>query len=495
MGLAALALLGLRLYGLGNHVLFDTTEARYAEVARLMLASGDWVTPQNDPGVPFWAKPPLYAWAGAASMAAFGVSEFAVRLPSVLFAALTLALVWAWANSAPSRPMEPPGTSGRTGAIASAVLGSMALFFVSAGAMMTEASLLLCTTGMTTAFWFSVVRTERSHPAWPWSFFVFAGLGMLAKGPVAWVYAGLPIVAWVIWRRPWGRVWTQLPWLRGSLLAVAIFAPWYVAAELRTPGYWEYFFIGEHFKRFTQPGWSGDMYGNAHIEARGTIWLFFLASAMPWTPLAAWQLFTFLRQRFMPSSAPLHRTESPDETTRFLLLCVFAPLVFFTFSRNIIWTYVLPALPALAILLARRWASSRATFALLGLSILLLGTYFTQALPRIAHERSAAQTVGHWLNEQPQAPGPLVFLGSGKPPHSAKFYSQAQALAAPTLEAAVSLRSSDRIYLALPVKDGARLHGGALSLSGRDATQGLRKVARSSAYELVVLELPPATTP
>ena len=59
----------------------------------------------------------------------------------------------------------------------------------------------------------------------------------------------------------------------------------------------------------------------------------------------------------------------------------------------------------------------------------------------------------------------------------------------------MSIRSSDRIYLALPVKDGARLQGGALSLSGRDATQGLRKVARSSAYELVVLELPPATTP
>lgn len=59
----------------------DTTEARYAEIARKMLETGDWITPQFEYGVPFWGKPPLHTWLSAAGMGAFGVNEFAARLP------------------------------------------------------------------------------------------------------------------------------------------------------------------------------------------------------------------------------------------------------------------------------------------------------------------------------------------------------------------------------------------------------------------------------
>src|SRR4051812_29206889 len=64
--------------------LTDTTEARYGEIARKMLETGDWITPQHDYGVPFWAKPPLSTWLSAGSMKLFGVNEFAARLPSLL---------------------------------------------------------------------------------------------------------------------------------------------------------------------------------------------------------------------------------------------------------------------------------------------------------------------------------------------------------------------------------------------------------------------------
>ena len=62
----------------------DKTEARYAEIARIMLETNNWITPQIDYGSPFWAKPPLSTWLSAMSMKAFGVNEFAVRLPSLL---------------------------------------------------------------------------------------------------------------------------------------------------------------------------------------------------------------------------------------------------------------------------------------------------------------------------------------------------------------------------------------------------------------------------
>ena len=76
--------------------LTDTTEARYGEIARLMLETGDWITPQHDYGVPFWAKPPLSTWLSAFSMKLFGVNEFAARLPSLLLGIGMLALVWQW---------------------------------------------------------------------------------------------------------------------------------------------------------------------------------------------------------------------------------------------------------------------------------------------------------------------------------------------------------------------------------------------------------------
>ena len=66
--LALLAVaLAVRLVTLGTYPLADTSEARYGEIARVMRETGNWVTPQETPGTPFWAKPPLYAWFSAAS--------------------------------------------------------------------------------------------------------------------------------------------------------------------------------------------------------------------------------------------------------------------------------------------------------------------------------------------------------------------------------------------------------------------------------------------
>ena len=251
---------------------------------------------------------------------------------------------------------------------------------------------------------------------------------------------------------------------------------------MRTPGYWAYFFIGEHFKRFTQPGWSGDMYGNAHIEPRGTIWIFLLAGALPWTFLAVWQVGVWLKR------CATRTAEKLDASDRFLILCTLAPLVFFTLSRNIIWTYTLPALPALAILLARRWAFTRAFLATFAVGLLALGVYFVAVLPGLAQERSAAQTAAAWQSAQSSAPGPLVFIGSAKPPHSAKFYSRAQSLGAPTADDALRMFPSGRVYLAWPAK---RQSSSALPEIDTDELfrSGLMKpVSRSSAYALYVFD-------
>jgi 4-amino-4-deoxy-L-arabinose transferase-like glycosyltransferase len=498
-GLLATLLL-LRLYALGNHVLFDTTEARYGEVARLMLASGNWVTPQNELGVPFWAKPPLYAWAGAASMAVFGVNEFAVRLPSLLFSLGTLFIVFQWARAWRQDARAAQGTTGEDEPhlqawAAVAMLASMVLFFISAGAIMTEASLLTCTTGMLACFWFAVVRGHSAHPTnssspalarlgspagWAWGFFAFAGLGLLAKGPVAWVYAGLPIVAWMVWQGAWKATWQNLPWFRGAALTLLICAPWYLAAEAATPGYLEYFLVGEHFYRFTQPGWSGDKYGNAHIEARGTIWLFFLASALPWALWGIWKSADWMKQGL---SAKVPRL---DGNQKFLLCAVVAPLLFFTIARNIIWTYTLPALPALALLLCQAMSRSRVFLPTLALGTLALGAYFLFVMPPLAHERSSAQTVFDWQDASREQPGTLVFVNKEKPPHSAKFYSRAQAKAVASPELAAAIEPDQRVYFALE-------NAGGREASPNPALGPVRLIRSRGGYSLFVRD--PAATP
>jgi 4-amino-4-deoxy-L-arabinose transferase-like glycosyltransferase len=311
--------------------LADTTEARYAEIARKMLQTGDWITPQHDYGVPFWAKPPLSTWLAAGSMKILGINEFAARLPSLLLGMATLWLIWRWTAALRGRDFALATT---------AALASMVLFFMASGAVMTDAGLAFCTTLAMIAFWQALHAGSR---LWGYLFFAGLGLGLLAKGPVICVLTLLPLLPWIALRRNWRQVWHALPWIRGTVLMLAIGLPWYWLAEQKTPGFVAYFILGEHFGRFLHPGWGGDKYGSAHMEPLGTIWAYWFASAFPWSLIGIVATLRRVRQR--------HQWLRDDNGLLSYLLCwSFAAVVFFSFSPNIIWTYALPTLPACAVL-------------------------------------------------------------------------------------------------------------------------------------------------
>ncbi len=421
-----LATLVIRAATLGTYVLADTTEARYGEIARVMLTTGNWVTPQEAPGHPFWAKPPLYAWLSAASMALAGVNEFAARLPSFVFALGTLALVFVWARDAGD---DSEWLARERGLIAAAILATSALFYASAGAVMTDPSLAFCSTWMMVAFMQSLLR-GRTDRMWRWGFFVAAGLGMLAKGPVVMVYAGLPIALWTL---ATGRVrdaWRALPWLRGTLLFIAIWAPWYVAAELRTPGFLDYFLLGEHVMRFLDPGWRGDLYGAAHARPRGFIWLFLIGAFGVWAPIVIALLVSRVR-----ASGVRVRLRTADPQFTYALLCAAVPLLFFTFARNIIWPYVLPMMSPLAVLLATAFerrlpapAWARTFLVALPLAWASLAVGWIIWAPYGTRDRSTAPLVQAWRQESVAEPGPLAYWGDHVP-HSLRFYSRGTATA------------------------------------------------------------------
>jgi 4-amino-4-deoxy-L-arabinose transferase-like glycosyltransferase len=316
----------------------DTTEARYIEIARKMLVSGDWITPQFDWGVPFWGKPPLHTWLSALGMKLFGVGVFGARIFILAASAGAVAVAYGWVRR----------NLGRDGALAAvAVMASTILFLGAAAFVMTDMVMVLGTTLSMVAF-HECTCGAGSRRLWGHLFFAGLAIGLMAKGPTAVVLTGIPIFLWLLAGNRW-RLLGRLPWVSGAALTVALTLPWYIAAEIRTPGFLRYFIIGEHVERFLVPGWNGDLYGSGHLQPKGMIWAYAVGVFLPWTGFAPALL---ARPRALRD---LVRADARGWHS-YLALWVLSPLILFTGAANILPAYILPSVPAAAILLVSLWS-------------------------------------------------------------------------------------------------------------------------------------------
>jgi 4-amino-4-deoxy-L-arabinose transferase-like glycosyltransferase len=477
IGLLLFAIL-VRLATLGAYPLMDNTEARYAEVARKMVETRDWVTPQIRYGVPFWSKPPLSTWLTAATYLVLGVNEFAARLASLLPSLAVAGIVWHLAVRRGGREL---------GLKAALVLLTTPLFFISAGAVMTDPALMLGTTLSMAGFWHAMTRSDRRGRGWAYLFFLGLAIGLLAKGPVGVVLTLGPIGLWTLWKGGVANVWRRLPWVRGFALTAVLALPWYALAESRTPGYLEYFIIGEHWKRYTESGWQGDMFGTAHARPRGTIWLFALVSTLPWS--AVWLGLVVKLRRSKD-----RRTKGPDDGWRaYLWLWLLAPMLFFTPAGNILATYVLSALPAFALLVAEAWTAvgdeGRGNAAVKYWSLVMpvamgLGVLF--ALPRISPNYSHKAIIAEYLAHRSGSAEQLIYLGS--PPLSAEFYSRGKlTMATSESELTMLLRDGKKDFLVLTDAQLEALPA---------FRERLTPLLRSGRYQLLQEKVPsPAATP
>jgi len=440
--------LALRLISMAFVPLAETTESRYAEIARVMAASSDWITPWFDIGVPFWGKPPLAFWVQALAFKTFGVNEFAARLPFWLATVATLWIIWRLANIVSTRLVA------RRTLI---IYATSALVYVAAGAVLTDPFLALGTTWSMAAYYLAPGR-----PAWFWRYGFFLGLaiGLLAKGPLAGVLIFGPIVLWTILvpaSRPHIKA---IPWLKGTGLTLLIVLPWYIAAEIKTPGFLNYFIIGEHLMRFIDPGWSGDLYGSAHNHPKGTIWVQWLIASFPWGFIAIGMIIARLFSgRARTTLALLHN--NPIQSY-LLLWALFTPL-FFTTAGNILWTYLLPALPAFSLLLAEAMGSlpdkNTVTSASLRVAVYLvpITTLAVMVLVLIKPDMlksekgmvAATQQISRAEKYDDSRKATLYYID--KPPFSARFYSSGMATEI-TFEALGKNEPQQVTYLAIPKK-------------------------------------------
>ncbi len=307
------------LFQLGGRGLNELDEGRYSEGGREMLASGDYLTPRLN-GVRHFAKPPLTYWAIASSMGVFGVNEFGARFPAALSALATLLAVYLIGRRA----------MGEAGALWSVVVLLTSVLFLGVARLITTDMILTCwVTWSVWALW-------RWHdlPSRRWidlvPFYVFLGLGIMTKGPVA-VVLPLFAAAGLRWRNPDLRM-LRMGWLRGILVILAIALPWFVVVTMRNPGLLGYF-LGREV--------AGRVLSDVH--GRGEVWWYFLpvlaGGLLPWTPWLA--------------MVPLVRRGLPEREARLLRMCAVwagAGLLLFTLSRSKLPTYMVPLLPPLALI-------------------------------------------------------------------------------------------------------------------------------------------------
>jgi 4-amino-4-deoxy-L-arabinose transferase-like glycosyltransferase len=334
-------------------------EPRYAWIARAMVETGDWVTPRLY-DKPWFEKPPLYYWGAAASFKIFGVSEAAARLPSAISALLaTLALAWlAWRlygeETARWLLLLLPTSVGMIG-------------FSHAAATDMPFSGMLTTAMVCAAVVLGLTRNESTPilPRTPWLplilFGFFLGLAVLAKGPAGIILCGGAVFLWALFTKRWRDAFRLFhPAAIAAFCATML--PWYILCARRNPDFFRVFIIEHNFKRFLTPEFQ-------HIQPFWFYGAVLTVAVLPWTALALWSLVV--------GSLQFSRLKQISVNSLFFLTWALFCIVFFSISKSKLPGYILPAIPAIMLLMTRsRFALAESRTRSLALSFFAFSLFF-----------------------------------------------------------------------------------------------------------------------
>ncbi|HRX70161.1 MAG: glycosyltransferase family 39 protein [Candidatus Competibacteraceae bacterium] len=369
---------------LESRKLFRPDEGRYAEIAREMAVSGDWITPHLN-GLKYFEKPPLQYWATAAAFKLFGEHHWTARWwPATTSFACVLLMFWV------GRRLYDE----EVGLAAAAALGGCTWFLLNAHFNALDAGL----TAFLTIALLSFLMAQRPD-ATPvanrnWMLIVWAAmaLAVLSKGLIGIVLPGAVLTLYILIERDW-RMLTRLHLGKGLALFLFIAAPWFIAVSLLNDEFAKFFFIHEHFARFT-----------TDVHRRTGAWWYFvpelLIGSMPWLPFIAVRLRDGWRRE---------GERGMLQPLRLLLIWATFIFVFFSVSHSKLPSYILPIFPALALFagvemqrmepkrLSRLAWGLAAIGGLLLLLILLGGEHLAQAFSNDASPFEMVRTLVPWL--------------------------------------------------------------------------------------------------
>ncbi len=318
------ALCALYFFLLGAMPLANPDEGRYAEIPREMLESGDWVSPRLN-AVVYFEKPPLMYWVNAVCLRLLGPGEASMRLPPVLFALLGIGMTVYTARRI---------YGVRAGWISGIVLASSILYFALARILILDMAVSVLTAGCLFCFMLGMrAEAGRERRLWFLGLYAFAALATLAKGLIGVAIPGAVMFLWLLVFNQWRQL---LPFhlLSGTALFLAIALPWHLLAADRNPQWAHFYFVQEHWQRFTSP-----------IHARTAPWWFFipilLVGLFPWTGLVIPAVKRLATEGWSRRHQHLE--------TWFLIVWTAFIFLFFSYSNSKLAPYILPVFPAVAI--------------------------------------------------------------------------------------------------------------------------------------------------
>ena len=361
--------------------LIPSDEGRYAEMAREMLVTGDWITPRYN-GYKYFEKPPLQIWATAAAFQAFGIGDWQARLWTALTGFLTILCI---------------GFTGariynaRAGWLGALVLASSPMWVIAGHFNSLDMGLsAFLDTALCSLLFAQSSENKTLSRNWMWACWACMALATLSKGVIGIAIPAMVFVVYSISAWDW-KIWKRLYLISGIALYLAITAPWFALVARRNPEFLEFFFIHEHLQRFTQDDHS----------RTGPIYYFIpllLIGFLPWIaqiPSSIAQAWRERRGYFSPS---------------WLLVCWFLVILgFFSISHSKLPGYIIPIFPALAMLvgncldrnlglinsLSKSWQLQTLGFAMLG----FVGFFFLSAIGQQARpdEIEAYTQYTHWV--------------------------------------------------------------------------------------------------
>ncbi|MHB1221343.1 MAG: phospholipid carrier-dependent glycosyltransferase [Gammaproteobacteria bacterium] len=313
---------------LGVRPLFVPDEGRYAEIGREMAATGDYITPYLN-GIKYFEKPALFYWLGAIAIKLGGLNLWAIRSINAALGILGCLLTYAISRQLYDR---------FTGLLAALILGTSTLYFV----MSHMVSLDLPVTLFLAASLYAFLSGVQQPPSIKrrlllWGCGAAAALAVLTKGLIGLVFPGMIIAAWIACTRQW-RLLLKLYLPSTLIVFLLIAAPWHYLVSIRNPEFFYFYFIEQHFLRYT----TMDV---GHYQP---VWFFLptlLAGFFPWIVFLPQSLTLAIRRVFNKSGQ--------YQTELFFLLWAILVFVFFSFSKSKLIPYILPVFPPLAILTAR----------------------------------------------------------------------------------------------------------------------------------------------
>ncbi len=345
-------------WNLGNVGLIDETEPLFAEASRQMFITGDWITPFFN-GETRFDKPALIYWCQAIAYAIVGVNEWAVRTPSALAAMGIIALAfytvqWSFAKKDELEQVSNLPRRYFTAAIAAALMALNPEMIVWGRAGVSDMLLNGCIGSTLLCFFLGyaqnnapIVITKWQLPnKWYLACYVLIAGAILTKGPVGIVLPGLIMIAFALYVGKFWQLWREMRPILGMGIVLALSLPWYILVTWRNG--WNFinaFFIYHNLERFTEV-----------VNGHSAPWFFyFLVVLLGFAPYSVYIPASIARVKFWQRSHWL-KQERSQQLGLFACLWFLAVFSFFTISVTKLPSYVLPLMPAAAILVALFWS-------------------------------------------------------------------------------------------------------------------------------------------